>query len=137
CFQRKFFISAFSVLVMFAGQVSAQNEVELLEQYLQSEKIEAAKTDQGLYYKIEKSGNNKRPKRGDYVLVHYKGSLLDGTKFDETDKGGFIFQVGYRQVIRALDQGVQLLGENGEIKLFVPAFLGYGTVGAGNIVPPD
>ena len=128
----------FVLILVKVNLISAQeNEHAAIEDYLQKEKLSTQKTEQGLFYVVEKAGNSKRPKRGDYVLVHYEGSLLDGTKFDETDKGGFIFQVGYRQVIRALDQGVQLLGENGEIKLFVPAFLGYGTVGVGEVVPPD
>lgn len=132
---RFFFLFPFCLLLLPPASLQAQTETEVLEDFLKKEKIEAAKTEQGLYYTIEKIGNAKRPKRGDYVLVHYEGQLLDGTVFDATEKEGFIFQVGYRQVIRGIDQGVQLLGEKGEINLYVPAFLGYGEVGAGDLVP--
>ena len=42
------------------------------------------KTSSGLFYRINKEGNNKNPKKGDKVSVHYKGMLLNGTVFDSS-----------------------------------------------------
>lgn len=79
-------------------------------------------------------------KAGDTVFVQYTGKLTDGTKFDSSlDHGGkpFSFQVGAGQVIKGWDQG--LLGAKvGEKRtLTIPASLGYGTAGAGGVIPPN
>jgi peptidylprolyl isomerase len=77
---------------------------------------------------------------GDTVAVKYTGKLTDGTVFDATDKHGgqpFSFTVGAGEVIKGWDQG--LLGAKvGEKRtLTIPAELGYGSRGAGGVIPPN
>ncbi|MDD5750878.1 MAG: FKBP-type peptidyl-prolyl cis-trans isomerase [Candidatus Pacebacteria bacterium] len=94
----------------------------------------------GLKYEIIKTGDGQEAKNGNEVLVHYVGTLEDGTKFDSSrDRNQpFDFVLGSGRVIRGWNLGV--LGMKvGEIrKLIIPASIGYGKKGAGGgLIPPD
>jgi FKBP-type peptidyl-prolyl cis-trans isomerase FkpA len=75
---------------------------------------------------------------GKQVDVHYTGWLTDGTKFDSSlDRGRpFSFELGAGRVIKGWDQGVAGMRVGGKRKLVIPADLGYGQRGAGNVIPP-
>jgi len=96
-------------------------------------------TNSGLGYKIIQQGNGKKPENGKNVKVHYKGSLEDGTVFDSSyDRGQpFEFPLGMGRVIKGWDEGIPLFNVGGKGILKIPAELGYGKTGAGNIIPPD
>lgn len=76
---------------------------------------------------------------GHTLLVHYVGTLTDGTKFDSSRdrKDFFTFKLGEGQVIKGWDQG--LVGmQDGEIrKLTIPGHLAYGSRGVPGLIPPD
>lgn len=76
---------------------------------------------------------------GDSLSVHYVGTLLSGTKFDSSrDRGTpFTFTLGAGQVIRGWDQGMLGMKVGEKRKLTIPASLGYGSRGAGDIIPPN
>jgi len=95
-------------------------------------------TDSGLRYRIFKEGTGPKPEKGDKVKVHYTGKLTDGTVFDSSkERGPFEFKVGTGQVIRGWDEGVVDM-KVGEVReLVIPPDLGYGSRGAGNLIPPD
>lgn len=97
-------------------------------------KPEAGK--EGYFFAIEKNGNGEKAQPGDYVKIHYKGMLLDGTVFDESEKNDpFVFRLGYRQVIQGWEFGLQQFQAGGKGKLFVPSRLGYGKQGIGDAIP--
>lgn len=91
--------------------------------------------------KIEdlKVGDGEVAKDGDIVRVHYTGWLTNGQKFDSSvDRNQpFIFPLGKGRVIRGWDQGVAGMKIGGKRKLSIPPELGYGTQGAGNVIPPN
>jgi FKBP-type peptidyl-prolyl cis-trans isomerase len=76
---------------------------------------------------------------GKRVTVHYTGWLVDGTKFDSSkDRNNpFVFPLGAGRVIRGWDEGVQGMRVGGKRKLTIPASMGYGARGAGNVIPPN
>ena len=92
-------------------------------------------TASGLQYQIIKEGQGRAPVVSDTVTVHYKGTLVDGTEFDSSYKRGQAATFKLDQVIPGWTEGVQLIKEGGQIKLWLPSKLGYGERGAGPIPP--
>jgi FKBP-type peptidyl-prolyl cis-trans isomerase len=88
-------------------------------------------TASGLQYTIIASGAEEKIAPEDTVWVNYKGTLLDGTVFDENDSTKFIAN----RVIRGWTEGLGLLGEGGKATLYIPAELAYGERGNRNIEP--
>jgi peptidylprolyl isomerase len=96
-------------------------------------------TESGLRYHDIVEGAGDPAEAGDVVQVHYTGWLeADGFKFDSSlDRGDpFVFQLGGGQVIAGWDEGVAGMKPGGQRQLIIPAELGYGERGAGNIIPP-
>lgn len=91
--------------------------------------------------KIEdiKPGTGPAAKAGDKVSVHYVGTLTTGTKFDSSrDRGQpFSFPLGAGRVIRGWDFGVAGMQVGGVRKLTIPPEEGYGSAGAGGVIPPN
>ena len=74
------------------------------------------------------------------VVVNYTGTLEDGSIFDSSLKSGktpFTFTLGVGSVIKGWDLGVKGMKVGGKRKLTIPADLGYGNNGAGNVIPPN
>lgn len=94
-------------------------------------------TESGLQYKIIKPGTGKRPKATDRVEVHYEGTLLDGTVFDSSYQRGQTIEFGLNQVIKGWTEGLQLVKEGGEIMLYIPHDLAYGSSGSGPNIGPN
>ncbi|HEX5138202.1 MAG TPA: FKBP-type peptidyl-prolyl cis-trans isomerase [Planctomycetota bacterium] len=78
------------------------------------------------------------PKPGDVVVVHYTGTLTDGTKFDSShDRGQPIrFMLGAGFVIQGWEEGLALLDVGAKAKLTIPWALAYGEQGRGKVIPP-
>ncbi len=96
-------------------------------------------TKSGLRYKIIQKGTGKSANKGDNVSVHYKGQLADGTVFDSSYKRNkpLDFQVGVGQVISGWDEGICLMNVGDKARLVIPSDLGYGSAGAGGVIPPN
>ncbi|MFM7363272.1 MAG: FKBP-type peptidyl-prolyl cis-trans isomerase [Cuspidothrix sp.] len=95
-------------------------------------------TPSGLKYEEIQEGTGETPKSGQTVVVHYTGTLEDGTKFDSSrDRGQpFQFKIGVGQVIKGWDEGLSIMKVGGRRKLIIPSELGYGARGAGGVIPP-
>jgi peptidylprolyl isomerase len=96
-------------------------------------------TPSGLQYIDLVEGKGRQAEVGDTAIVHYTGWLTDGTKFDSSvdRKEPFSFRVGAGQVIKGWDEGVGTMKIGGKRKLIVPSQLGYGSRGAGGVIPPN
>ncbi|HEY0461121.1 MAG TPA: FKBP-type peptidyl-prolyl cis-trans isomerase [Pyrinomonadaceae bacterium] len=101
-------------------------------------KQEGVTTASGLTYIITKHGEGAPIKAGDEVIVNYTGLLTNGTKFDSSlDRGEtFSFPVGAGRVIKGWDEGLQRLRIGDHATLIIPASIGYGSRGAGGVIPP-
>jgi FKBP-type peptidyl-prolyl cis-trans isomerase len=96
-------------------------------------------TASGLKYRDIKEGDGATPKTGQTVVVHYTGTLEDGTKFDSSrDRNSpFSFKLGVGQVIKGWDEGLSTMRVGGRRTLVIPPDLGYGARGAGGVIPPN
>ena len=99
----------------------------------------AVTTASGLQYIVIKEGDGATPQKGNNVTVHYTGTLEDGTKFDSSrDRNKpFSFKIGVGQVIKGWDEGVGSMKVGERRILIIPPELGYGSRGAGRIIPPN
>ncbi|MBD8893262.1 FKBP-type peptidyl-prolyl cis-trans isomerase [Roseibium litorale] len=86
-----------------------------------------------------KVGDGAEAVAGQMVTVHYTGWLMDGTKFDSSvDRGEpFSFPLGAGRVIRGWDEGVAGMKVGGKRELIIPPQMGYGSRGAGGVIPPN
>ncbi len=97
----------------------------------------------GLKYTDTKLGDGATAAAGDKVSVHYTGWLskdgAKGAKFDSSvDRGQpFDFTLGAHQVIAGWDEGVAGMKVGGQRTLIIPPELGYGSRGAGGVIPPN
>ena len=105
------------------------------------EKIAAGfdKTESGLRYKIIQKGDGKKAEKGKKVSVHYKGALENGQEFDSSykRKQPIEFPLGQGHVIEGWDEGIALLQVGDKARFVIPSHLGYGSRGAGGVIPPD
>jgi FKBP-type peptidyl-prolyl cis-trans isomerase len=119
-----------------AGTIMGLDSLPLPE-FIKQNYPGALSPEEGLHYQIEEQGTGDLPKAGDYLMVEFKGMLLNGTVFDQTEEEPFVFQVGYRQVIRGWDKGLQLIPVGSRVTLLLAPGMAYYKVGAGKLVPPD
>lgn len=89
----------------------------------------------------ETAGDGKLfPKAGDKLTMHYTGTLKsNGKKFDSSlDRNQpFKFTIGESQVIQGWDEGILKMSLGEKAKLEIPASMGYGSRGAGGVIPPN
>jgi len=94
-------------------------------------------TSSGLQYKITKEGTGKNPKATDTVVVHYKGTTIDGKEFDSSYKRGEPTEFPLNAVIKGWTEGLMYVSEGGKATLYIPSELAYGKRGAGGAIGPD
>jgi len=135
---------AWDAAAVFAHMMSNQDQIKADALKREEEKMSALvdgmeKTSSGLHYQIKSEGDGAEPKKGQNVAVHYRGTLPDGTVFDDSYERGepISFPVGVGRVIPGWDEGVMLLKVGSEARLVIPPDLGYGAAGAGGVIPPN
>lgn len=113
--------------------VNRDKEAKFLADNAKKDGIET--TESGLQYRIINAGNEVKPGPKDTVWVNYCGKLIDGTVFDETPEDAEPIRMTLNRVIKGWTEGLQLIGEGGEIELYIPSELGYGEQGNQAIEP--
>ncbi len=115
----------------------AEQEEDLMLEYLATEGITVQPTASGLYFVEKERGEGPKVESGNMVSVHYEGRLLDGTVFDSSyDRGEPLeFVVGEGWVISGWDEGISMMHVGGKAMLVIPSHLGYGDRGAGPMIP--
>jgi len=91
----------------------------------------------GLQYQVLKQGNGPKPKATDTVKANYKGTLINGTEFDSSEKTGEPATFPLGNVIPGWTEALQLMPVGSKWRLFIPSDLAYRERGAGALIGPD
>ena len=91
----------------------------------------------GLQYKILKAGDGKKPADTDTVEVKYRGTLINGTEFDNSSRRNQPTTLKVAEVISGWKEALKLMPVGSKWQLFVPAQLAYGERGAGRDIGPN
>ena len=94
------------------------------------------KTASGLLFKTVTEGTGPSPSATDEVKVKYRGSFVNGTEFDSSDKHGGSSSFQVDKVIRCWSEGIQLMKPGGKAVLYCPPEIAYGEKGAPPAIPP-
>ena len=113
----------------YKAAVNLAKEEAFLAENAKNEDVQT--TESGLQYKLISAGADYKVQPQDTVWVNYKGTLLDGTVFDQNDSTRFVAN----RVIKGWTEGLCLLGEGGEATFYIPAELAYGERGNRGIAP--
>lgn len=92
----------------------------------------------GLQYEVIRPGepDGIKPQAIDTVVVHYTGTLIDGTKFDSSIDRNEPTSFPLNGVIRGWTEILQLMPKGSKWRVYIPSDLGYGDRGAGGLIKP-
>lgn len=102
-----------------------------------AKRAEVKTTESGLQYEVINEGTGEKPAASDTVVVHYTGTLIDGTVFDSSVERGTPATFGVTQVIPGWVEALQLMQVGAKWRLYIPSDLAYGPRGAGGAIGPN
>ena len=114
------------------GQSQADIDEEKIQQYVADNNIPATRDASGIYYVINETGSGGSPVLSSDVEVRYKGELLDGTVFDQT-QGGATVEFPLSNLIEGWQIAIPMLQKGGDGLFIIPSALGYGSRAIGSI----
>lgn len=91
----------------------------------------------GVIVETIKAGKGRAPKATDTVVVHYRGTLADGTEFDSSYKRGEPATFPLYRVVPCWAEGIQYVNVGGKAKLTCPGATAYGAGGIPGVIPPN
>ena len=91
----------------------------------------------GLQYKIIKNSEGEKPLADSRVVVHYRGTLINGTEFDSSYARGEPIELSLNQVIKGWQEALQLMSVGSKWQIVIPSELAYGERGAGRAIGPN
>lgn len=118
-----------------AARKSLQEQVEFLSKNIQEPNVKV--TTKGVQYVILKEGSGIKPRSSDKVQVHYVGTLLDGTEFDNSVKRGAPMEFPVTAVIEGWQDLLLEMNVGEKVKAWIPSALAYGEAGAPPTIPSN
>jgi FKBP-type peptidyl-prolyl cis-trans isomerase len=114
-------------------------DISLIDIYMEEQGLVGMELESGIRYIIHEDGSGKKPEKGDQVLIHFNGYLLDGTQFDSSyDRNEpYEFTLGARSVISGWEESVAEMTLGSKITFYLPSELAYGERGLGEMVNPN
>lgn len=121
-----------------AQETKAQPNIKAGEAFLATNKTKAGvkTTPSGLQYEVLTQGTGPTPTAEDTVVCNYRGTLIDGTEFDNSYKRGEPLTISVGGVISGWTEGLQLMPAGSKYKFYIPQQLAYGTMDRGGPIPP-
>lgn len=120
-------------------QALAQQNSEAGQEFLEANKGKdgVVVLPSGLQYKVLEKGNGKQPTADDTVVVHYRGTTINGNEFDSSYKRGEPTTLQIANVIKGWQEALLLMSEGSKWQLYIPTELAYGERGAGAAIGPN
>jgi len=122
---RKAIQAACGALAVAIGAACAEGEPEVMT------------TESGLEYQMLREGDGASPTMNDEVVVHYRGTLTDGSQFDSSYDRGEPSTFPVDGVIAGFGEALQLMSAGGQLRVTIPSELAYGEDGAGDVIGPN
>lgn len=118
-----------------AQEAKSAPNIKAGEDFLATNKTKAGikTTASGLQYEVLTQGSGPMPVATDTVVCHYRGTLIDGTEFDNSYKRNEPITISVDGVIRGWTEALQLMPAGSKYKLYIPQQLAYGTNDMGAI----
>ena len=140
-FAKQFKISPYEMNRIFNGFLKKKSDYKAEVNRVEGEKFLSSNalksnvgtTASGLQYTILAEGAAEKVAKNDTVTIKYKGTLIDGTVFDEGEIPGYVS--GSRGLITGFEEGLCLVGEGGKAIIYLPSDLAYGSRGSRGIEP--
>ena len=129
-----FFITFLFLIIMSACKEYVYMDWQLMnDQWYATHKSDSAfiKTPSGLCYKVIHQGYQGRPNINDFIVVTYKGTLIDGSTFDS--KTNYELQLSG---IKGWIEGIPKMDVGSHYKFYIPSNLGYDTISTIAAIPP-
>lgn len=133
----KKFLSLFTLVLLLTACQGEETPVEVTDSTSNSDTTMSESTVTELIIEDTLVGTGAESKNGDTLVVHYTGTLEDGTKFDSSvDRGQpFEFMIGQGYVIEGWEKGMLGMKVGGKRKLTIPSDMAYGDSGVPGAIP--
>lgn len=114
-------------------------EADTINQYISEHNLEVKQTPSGIRYQKTTETDGERPNSNDTVVVHYTGTLLDGTQFDSSygRNEPVSFPLVEGALIEGWYQAIPLFKKGEKGILVIPSAYGYGEYGNPPAIPPN
>ncbi len=133
---RKIKLDRSQIVIKKVPSAAEKNQAEADKFLTENKSKDGVKvTDSGLQYQVLAEGEGASPKATDTVRVHYKGTLIDGTVFDESKGDPAEFPVN--GVIKGWTEALQLMKPGAKWRLFIPTQQSYGDPVSGEKIGPN
>lgn len=106
----------------------SKTTIEAGQKYLAANKTKPGvkTTASGLQYEVLQEGSGDKPTATSTVTCNYKGTLIDGTEFDNSYSRGKPSTFSLTRVIAGWTEGLQLMSPGAKFRFWVPYNLAYG-----------
>lgn len=120
-------------------QMASETNKKTSEEFLAKNKMEPGviSLPSGLQFKVISSGKGNTPTINDTVVVHYKGTFLNGQVFDDSKQRNQAVVVPVNAVIKGWQEAILMMKEGDHWAIYVPSHLAYAEKGFSNIVGPN
>ena len=120
---------------MANAQLAVEAGETFRNQYAEQDGV--MRTDSGMLYRILDEGSGEKPAASDTVVVHYRGTLINGAEFDSSIKRNQPATFGLNSIIPGWQEILQLMPEGSRWEVVIPPALAYGSTGAGGMIGPE
>ena len=120
---------------MADAQLAVEAGETFRNQYAEQDGV--MRTDSGMLYRILDEGAGEKPAASDTVVVHYRGTLINGEEFDSSIKRNQPATFGLNSIIPGWQEILQLMPEGSRWEVVIPPALAYGSTGAGGMIGPE